>query len=86
MFHLGCPVLVGHKWVLTKWLYADDQVTSNLFFVVVSNTKDSQSATHPDLPPFPYSGHIVVTLVPLLFLLCLATEVFSQAGHGGPVV
>jgi hypothetical protein len=27
---MGCPVMVGHKWVLTKWLYADDQVKAKL--------------------------------------------------------
>ena len=26
MFHMGCPVAVGHKWLLTKWIYSDDQM------------------------------------------------------------
>ncbi|XP_054160059.1 uncharacterized protein LOC128958267 [Oppia nitens] len=25
MLHGGCPVLVGHKWIATKWIYADGQ-------------------------------------------------------------
>ena len=34
MFHMGCPVLVGHKWVLTKWLYADDQGSIHKNFIL----------------------------------------------------
>jgi hypothetical protein len=26
MFHMGCPVVYGNKWVVTKWLYSDDQM------------------------------------------------------------
>ncbi len=26
MFHMGCPVLHGDKWVVTKWVYADEQM------------------------------------------------------------
>ena len=26
MFHMGCPVIFGDKWVMTKWLYSDDQM------------------------------------------------------------
>ena len=26
MFHMGCPVLSGHKWVMTKWMYSDPQM------------------------------------------------------------
>lgn len=26
MYHMGCPVIYGHKWLLTKWLYSDDQM------------------------------------------------------------
>lgn len=26
MFHMGCPVVYGSKWLATKWLYSDDQM------------------------------------------------------------
>jgi len=26
MFHMGCPVMYGHKWVMTKWMYSDPQM------------------------------------------------------------
>jgi hypothetical protein len=26
MFHMGCPVIFGDKWVMTKWLYSDEQM------------------------------------------------------------
>ena len=26
MYHMGCPVRQGNKWVFTKWIYSDSQM------------------------------------------------------------
>ena len=26
MYHMGCPVVFGNKWVFTKWIYSDSQM------------------------------------------------------------
>ena len=26
MYHMGCPVARGNKWVMTKWIYSDSQM------------------------------------------------------------
>ena len=26
MYHMGCPVGRGNKWVMTKWIYSDCQM------------------------------------------------------------
>ena len=32
MYHMGCPVIKGDKWVLTKWLYSHPQMWQHKCF------------------------------------------------------
>ena len=38
MYHAGCPVMYGNKWVFTKWIYSDDQMW-NYPCQVINNVK-----------------------------------------------
>ena len=39
MYHAGCPVLYGNKWVFTKWIYSDDQMWNYPCAIDSSNIK-----------------------------------------------
>ena len=39
MYHAGCPVLYGNKWVFTKWIYSDEQMWNYPCLINLSDTK-----------------------------------------------
>ena len=46
MFHMGCPVIYGSKWILTKWLYSDEQMWQHRCF------QDKRSPPDANFPKF----------------------------------
>ena len=48
MYHAGCPVLYGNKWVLTKWIYSDDQMWTHPCLI----SKDSKKSHGGNFPAF----------------------------------
>ena len=48
MYHAGCPVLYGNKWVLTKWIYSDDQMWTHPCLI----SKDNKRLHGGNFPAF----------------------------------
>ena len=47
MYHAGCPVLYGNKWVFTKWIYSDDQMWNYPCMVENGNSKKQRGSNFP---------------------------------------
>ena len=47
MYHAGCPVLYGNKWVFTKWIYSDDQMWNYPCLVENGNSKKQRGSNFP---------------------------------------
>ena len=47
MYHAGCPVMFGNKWVFTKWIYSDDQMWNYPCLVTQGIKKQKRGENFP---------------------------------------
>ena len=47
MYHAGCPVLYGNKWVFTKWIYSDDQMWNYPCLIQQDKIKQKRGSNFP---------------------------------------
>ena len=47
MYHAGCPVMYGNKWVFTKWIYSDDQMWNYPCLITKSLKKQKRGSNFP---------------------------------------